>query len=136
MLTAPPSAKGTHGHSKQPIMQDLYSGNMHPMSRKKAAGWAHQYMRPFLKKIKRIKLKEGEYLRIELELYDLQRKKDWDVSNKWPWIKWFEDTLVELKKIPDDCIQFVRDTGRIIYIPVDDDEHRKLRFIITKYEED
>lgn len=116
--------------------QALYSGNMHPMTRKKAAGWAHQYLRPYLRKVRRITLNKDEYLRLQLDIYDVKGRENWDVSNKWPWIKWFEDTLVELRKIPDDCIKYVRDTGRIRYIPVDDEEHRKLVYTIIKYDEE
>ncbi len=115
--------------------QDLYSGNMHPMMRKKAAGWAHSYLRPYLKSIPKITLLEGQFLSIQLTIYDVIVKANWDVSNKWPWIKWFEDTLVELGKIPDDCILYVRDSGRIIFHPVNTPEEKKLVFNIKKYSE-
>ena len=104
------------------------------MMRKKAAGWAHQYLRPYIKKLKKITLKEGEYLGIRLEIYDLPGKRNWDVSNKWPWIKWFEDTLTELNKIKDDSIEYIRDSGRIIYHELKDEDvkERKLVFTIFK----
>jgi hypothetical protein len=117
-------------------LQDLYSGNMHPMSRKKAAGWVHQYLRPYIKHVKRISLKKDEYLRIKLDMYELVGKGNWDVSNKWPWIKWFEDTLTENNKIKDDCIEYIRDSGQIRFHPVKSESERKLVFTIYKYEEE
>lgn len=111
----------------------LYSGNMHPLVRKKAAQWAHQYLKPFLIGMEPIVLKDDEYLRIELHIYEVIGRENWDVSNKWPWIKWFEDSLQELGKIEDDNVEYVRDSGRIIYHPVREEAQRKLTFIISKY---
>lgn len=116
-------------------MQDLYSGNMHPMARKKAAGWAHQYLRPYVRKLKKITFDDETYLAIQVEIFNVEGKGDWDVSNKWPWIKWFEDTLTELKKIPDDCVKYVRDSGRVIFHPIEDESQKKLVFSIFKHTE-
>ena len=49
----------------------MYSGNMHPMARKKAAGWAHQYLRPFIKSFKPVKLRKNEFVAVELEIHDV-----------------------------------------------------------------
>jgi len=105
---------------------------MHPMARKKAAGWAHQYLRPFIKSFKPVKLRKNEFVAVELEIHDVIGKGDWDVSNKWPWIKWFEDTLVEMRKLPDDCVRYVRDSGRIIFYEIADAKDKKLVFNVYK----
>jgi hypothetical protein len=103
------------------------------MSRKKAASWVHQYLRPYLQKTKKILIPEGKYLSIRAEIHNIPEKANWDVSNKWPWIKWFEDTLVELKKIPDDSIQYVRDSGRITFIETATEAEKKIVFSVSIY---
>lgn len=103
------------------------------MSRKKAASWVHQYLRPYLQKTKKITIPEGKYLSIRAIIYNIKGKENWDISNKWPWIKWFEDTLVELNKIPDDSIQYVRDSGRITFEEVDDESKKKIVFSVSLY---
>ena len=109
--------------------QALYSGNLHPQSRKKAAEEMHKYFRPFVKSIKPIKLEEGEYLKIECEIYAPLKEDNWDCTNKWPFIKWFEDTLTESNRIPDDSVKYVRSNGTVKYFESD---KKVMKFIITK----
>ncbi len=83
---------------------EIFSYSIHYQNRNKATSWAHQYLRSFIKLIDKIVLEKNEYLRLHLEIYDIAGKANWDVDNKWPWHKWFQDTLVECKKIPDDTM--------------------------------
>ena len=56
----------------------------------------------------------------------------WDCDNKWPWAKWFNDTLTEHKKWTDDDIRYVRFAGGTEYVEVDDKKKKKFEFVITK----
>jgi len=115
--------------------QDLYNGVLNPFVRNKATSEIHQYIRPYLKGLEKIVLAEEEFIRIHLEIWDVPGAGNWDCSNKWPWIKWFEDTLTESKKLPDDSIIYIRDSGRIIFKEISDVKERKLVFVITKYKD-
>lgn len=114
--------------------QGLYSGSLHPKSRAKLTEWAHQYLGQFVQPIKPIHIPKGKYLAISLTMYGVlpeNQSQNWDCSNQWIWIKWFEDTLVEYGKIPDDSILFIRDSGGIKFRPVEDHNQRKLIFTIS-----
>jgi hypothetical protein len=58
-------------------------------------------------------------------MYKEDKDARWDVDNQWLWTKWFLDTIVELGKIPDDSVKYVRSAGQITFIPSKD---RKLVF--------
>lgn len=108
--------------------QALYSGALHHHARKKAAEEVHRYLRPYVRKIPVLAPEQGTYIGIRLDIFDLAPAQLFDVSNQWPWIKWFEDTLVECRKMPEDDIRYVRDSGRIRYFPVQKEKDRKLVF--------
>ena len=36
-----------------------------------------------------IKLQEGEYIRLWIDIYKPDSGQPWDCDNLWPWTKWF-----------------------------------------------
>lgn len=103
------------------------------MVRNKVTNLVHEYLSSFIEESVPIELKIGEYLRIRCILSELKGAANWDCSNKWPWIKWFEDTLVESGKISEDKITVVRDSGSIYFNEVDNIEDRSLIFVVEKF---
>lgn len=61
------------------------------------------------------KLPEDKYMTLELEIHRNSNLENWDLSNRWLYIKWFEDLLKELNIIPDDNVNFIRESGKISY---------------------
>lgn len=51
-----------------------------------------------------------------------------DLDNLWPYIKTFQDSLVNSKLIKDDKASILTSTGHIIYVPVKDIKDRYLEF--------
>ena len=113
--------------------QSLYSGNMHQMVRNKVATEVHKYLGSFIRDVAPMELKQGEYLKIQCFLCELKGVANWDCSNRWPWIKWFEDTMVETGKIPEDKITVVRSSGEIYFHEVTKEEDRSLIFVVQKF---
>lgn len=81
--------------------------------------------------VKMIKDKEG--------IYKLSWKKPvdgylpkWDADNLWIWGKAFNDTLVENNFLEDDNVLYVKTSGEVKWIEVEDISDRKLVFIIDK----
>ena len=113
--------------------QRLYDGTLHYTARSKVTRWAHEYFSKFIKKLPKIKILKNHYIHVCLDLHRPIGEANWDLDNLWPWTKWFMDTLVEYKKIPDDSINYVRSVGQVNYV---ESEERKLIFKIKliKYE--
>ena len=107
--------------------QRIYDGSLHYTARSKVARWAHKYLGEYVKQLPKINIPKGRHLRIWLDIYKPGDKLNWDCDNQWIWTKWFLDTLVELEKIPDDNVEYVRSSGQINYIESDE---RKLVFNI------
>ena len=116
--------------------QSLYSGNMHQMVRNKVTNLVHEYLSSFIGEVVPIELKTGEYLKIRCILSELKGVANWDCSNKWPWIKWFEDTMVESGKILDDKITVVRESGSIYFHEVENISERSIIFVVEKFKAD
>ena len=115
--------------------QALYSGTMHHRQRATVAIKVHEYLSKYIKDLPVITTAPGEMLTVRAIIYDIYPQNIatvWDCSNKWPWIKWFEDTLVEHGKIEDDSIDFVRSSGTISFVEITDLAERKLCFVIEK----
>ena len=108
--------------------QRMYDGTLHYTARSKITRWMHEYLAQYIEELPIIKLQDGEYLRVWVDMYKPLQVQNWDCDNQWPWTKWFLDTCVDLGKIPDDSIQIVRSSGQITYIPSNE---RKLVFNIT-----
>ena len=115
--------------------QALYSGNLNHRQRSVIAIKVHEYLYDYIKDLPVITTAPGEMLTVRAIIYDIYPQNIatvWDCSNKWPWIKWFEDTLVEHGKIEDDSIDFVRSSGTISFVEITDLKERKLCFVIEK----
>ncbi len=115
--------------------QALYSGTMHHRQRATVAIKVHEYLSAYIKDLPVITTAPGEMLTVRAIIYDIYPQNIatvWDCSNKWPWIKWFEDTLVEHGKIEDDSIDFVRSSGTVSFREITDLKERKLCFVIEK----
>ena len=107
--------------------QRLYDGTLHYRVRSKVTKIMHDYLGQFIENLPKIKLGEGETVRVWLDMYRPKGLSNWDVDNQWIWTKWFLDTLVEKGKIPEDSIQFVSSAGQVTFIEAED---RKLVFNI------
>ena len=107
--------------------QRIYDGTLHYAVRAKVAKWVHEYLKQFIEDLPVINIPEGHHLRIWIDMYKEESDSRWDVDNQWLWTKWFLDTCVEMGKIPDDSIKYVRSAGQITFIP---STERKLVFNI------
>jgi hypothetical protein len=105
--------------------QRIYDGTLHYAVRAKVAKWVHEYLKQFINPLPVIEIPEGYHIRVWVEMYKEDKDARWDVDNQWLWTKWFLDTAVELGKIPDDSVKYVRSAGQITFIPSKD---RKLVF--------
>ena len=112
--------------------QDFYSGILQFFTRSKVTGIIHEYLKTYLKDMTPIVLEEDERLEISCIISDTLAQKPWDCSNKWVWIKWFEDTTVQLGKMAEDNYFVVQKSGAIQYNQVDTEQERELNFIIKK----
>lgn len=111
--------------------QELYNGSLFHSTRAKIAKEVHLYLREYIKDLPNMtaNLEKGSYLSIKMVIYSpLPDNVFWDCSNKWIWIKWFEDVLSDAKKIKDDNILYIRSSGTIEYI---ESETPKFEFIIS-----
>ena len=64
-------------------------------------------------------------------MFDVPGKADWDLDNKWIYLKVFQDLLVQEKIIVDDNIKYVSKAASMEFFPVKTEEERKLVFTIT-----
>lgn len=86
-------------------------------------------------------------IRVDIELYELPGRANWDLDNLWIYAKCFQDLLTESSyivgtgkrevevqvtpKLPDDCIRYITKSPGIEYFPVDTPEDRKLVFVLS-----
>jgi len=120
--------------------QGLYNATLHYRLRAKITDYYHRYLSKYIKNqiskedIQNINRKvypgSSHKLSTALEIYDIKRGNMPDVGNLWLWIKWFEDSLQSSGVIPDDNMDYIRESGRIKHHFVDDPDNRKLVFII------
>jgi len=111
-----------HTHIKKHIPEDLDLGDMLPISICMEMHVPKNY--------EGVKYIKGE-LRWKKPADD--HKPSWDADNQWLWIKCFQDSLTAMGRIPDDTVMYIPDTGRVVFIPVDSLEKRKLVFIIKPH---
>ena len=105
--------------------QRIYDGTLHYAVRAKVAKWVHAYLADYIEDLPVINIPEGFYLRVWVDMYKEPKDGRWDIDNQWLWTKWFLDTCVELGKIPDDSVKYIKSAGQITYHPSKD---RKLVF--------
>lgn len=71
-------------------------------------------------------------LSIDMEIHIPFGYADWDLDNLWIYHKCFQDSLRDLKLIPDDNVFYVRDAGRTRFVPVMEDVTPTMIFNINK----
>jgi hypothetical protein len=108
--------------------QALYNARMSPHIRSKIVNAVKDSFYPHLNGTKPIKKLP---VRISLKLYDTIRQANWDLDNQWLYNKCFQDLLVKAGIIPDDDIRYITKAGAPEFIPVDNEQDRKLIFIIS-----
>lgn len=110
--------------------QDFYAGSTRPVIRVKIVNAIKDSFRPYLHNV--YKIPADKYpIQISCAMYDVPGKADWDLDNKWIYLKVFQDLLVQMKIIPDDNIKYVSKAASMEFCPVETTEERKLVFTIT-----
>ena len=110
--------------------QDFYAGNTRPVMRVKVVNAIKDAFRPYLRKVRKIP-RDKFPIQISCAMYDVAGKADWDLDNKWIYLKVFQDLIVNEKLIPDDNIKYVSKAASMEFFPVETTEERKLVFTIT-----
>lgn len=93
-------------------------------------------MKTYLKEyvVKQVPVIPDEPIVIWLEYHAPIGIGNWDLDNaSWLWFKWFNDSLVENKKLSGDTINNIVCTNCTEFIPVEREEDRKLIFHIQPY---
>ena len=110
--------------------QDFYSLKLHWSTRSKIKTFYHGYFSREIRSQlpKRIILDDGNRFKIRMVIHTLRETGIPDITNTWILLKIFEDTLVQLKIIPDDDPKHVND----IQLSYKISKKRKLEFIITQ----
>lgn len=90
----------------------------------------HNYFKKYLVDIKPIEDIEvfPLYIWIKFYIHDMG-KHNIDNDNKWPWRKFFQDSLTEAGIIPDDNVQYINDNRETTYL-IPDTEQQKMEIII------
>jgi hypothetical protein len=128
--------------------QKIYNGEVSRHIRNKVLSEIKNSFAPYLEKLKDI----TEFpVRIEMEVHDVIRephsKSLWDLDNRaWPYIKAFQDCLTGNKDkkgkfrskviIEDDNILYITQPPVPKFIPIENEEERKLVFTIRKEEDE
>ena len=68
------------------------------------------------------------YIWIKFYIHDMG-KHNIDNDNKWPWRKFFQDSLTEAGIIPDDNVQYINDNRETTYL-IPEDQQQKMEIII------
>lgn len=129
--------------------QKIYNGEVSKHVRNKVLSAIKENFTPYINKMPEVHLEEFP-IKISLELHDIIREPGsnslWDLDNRaWPYIKAFQDCLTGNKDktgrkrckqvIPDDNVLFITQTPVPKFIPIDDEEDRKLVFTIEAEED-
>lgn len=126
--------------------QKIYNGEASKHIRNKILSEIKESFAPYVNKLAPINLEDFP-IRIELEVHDIIREPSsnslWDVDNRaWPYVKAFQDCLTgntdkKGKKrnkqiIPDDNVLYITQPPVPKFVPVDNEEDRKLVFTIVR----
>ena len=109
--------------------QDFYAGSTRPVMRVKIVNAIKDSFRPYLYKMRRIP-RDKFPIQISCAMFDVPGKADWDLDNKWIYLKVFQDLLVGEGIIPDDNIKYVSKAASMEFFPVETEEERKLVFTL------
>jgi len=113
--------------------QALYNARMSPHIRSKIVNAVKDSFTPYLSGIEPIVQLP---VRISLKLHDTIRQANWDLDNQWLYNKCFQDLIVKKGLIPDDDIKYITAAGAPEFVPVDNEQDRKLVFTISPEERD
>ncbi len=108
--------------------QALYNARMSPHIRSKIVNAVKDSFEPHLNGVEPI---VNLPVRISLKLYDTIRQANWDLDNQWLYNKCFQDLIVKKGIIPDDDIRYITKAGAPEFVPVDNEQDRKLVFTIS-----
>ena len=108
--------------------QALYNARMSPHIRSKIVNAVKDSFEPHLNGVEPI---VDLPVRISLKLYDTIRQANWDLDNQWLYNKCFQDLIVKKGIIPDDDIRYITKAGAPEFVPVDNEQDRKLVFTIS-----
>lgn len=112
--------------------QEVYNQAGGAFNRSFMRNTLHEYFKEYLKDIKPIENIEVYPLSIWIKFYlkDMG-KRNIDNDNKWPWRKFFQDSLVEAGIIPDDNNYIINDNRETTYLlPNEDDVEQKMEIIV------
>lgn len=103
----------------------LTSGYASPFTRNKIASALKEFYAPFVKSMRPI---TKFPLRMEWEFHTTVTQTNFDLSNFWFYLKYFEDTLVIEGVIPDDSVEFITHAAAPMLVPVEKFGQRKFVF--------
>ena len=109
----------------------LTSGYATPFTRTMISNKLKDFYRPF---VKSMRVMTDLPIRMEWDFYTTVDKPNFDLSNFWFYLKYFEDTLVSEGIIPDDSVQFITHSASPRLIPVNKFAQRK--FVFRFYHDD
>lgn len=113
--------------------QDFYKGTDSPHIRSKVVNEIKSFLKPFVTGIESVK----EYpVQIRLQLHDVVGAGNWDLDNLWIYNKCMQDVLVDEGVLAEDNVMYVTAAAAPEFFPVDDEEDRKLVFLIYKDDRD
>jgi len=113
--------------------QALYNARMSPHIRSKIVNAVKDSFTPYLSGVDPIIQLP---VRISLKLHDTIRQANWDLDNQWLYNKCFQDLIVKQGIIPDDDIKYITAAGAPEFVPVDNEQDRKLVFTISPEKRD
>lgn len=110
--------------------QEVYNQTGGSFNRSFMRNVLHEFFKDYLKDIKPIDNIEVYPLSIWIKFYihDMG-KRNIDNDNKWPWRKFFQDSLTEAGIIPDDNINVINDNRETTYL-IPDDQEQKMEIIV------
>lgn len=110
--------------------QEVYNQTGGSFNRSFMRNVLHEYFQDYLKDIKPIEDIDVYplYIWIKFYIHDMG-KHNIDNDNKWPWRKFFQDSLTEAGIIPDDDIQRINDNRETTYL-IAPDQEQKMEIII------
>lgn len=110
--------------------QEVYNQTGGSFNRSFMRNVLHNYFKEYLKDIKPISNIEVYPLSIWIKFYihDMG-KRNIDNDNKWPWRKFFQDSLTETGIIGDDNLQYINDNRETTYL-IPDNQEQKMEIIV------
>jgi hypothetical protein len=103
----------------------LTSGYSTPFMRNKIATSLKDFYRPY---IKSMRVMTDFPIQMDWEFHTTVDRPNFDLSNFWFYLKYFEDTLVTEGIIPDDSIKYITRSASPLLVPVDKFSSRKFVF--------